>query len=234
MLKPEERLWQKWEFGGWNGTPRQLADTVKAIYGLIPDGDFRARVSKSKQPAQVTDEPEGLAQMPLEHDFKSVEVEITKIPENSDFYRIDLRFGSGVVFENQVRCHAPTELESRTMLQAARDVVQPNVPWHSKLRTPLLSGAASLALTVLVFGGIGFALHAALPPTLTTTAAAGLRIASFVVGGVALFLAYWALEWLFPRFELYSERPRRRRFSWALFTLIALPLLIALVPLLIK
>jgi hypothetical protein len=46
----------------------------------------------------------------------------------------------------------------------------------------------------------------------------------------AWFGAFLALSWLFPSFELYGEgeKPRRRRFAWAFFTFVALPLALGL------
>jgi uncharacterized membrane protein SirB2 len=228
MLRPEPQVTQRWQFNGWSGTPRQLADAVAAIRLLLPDADFRASVKKLGGPEQVTDEPAGLAAIPLELRFDMIEIELnehrrrTESEWESDYYWVKLQFGRIDVW-NSILCHGKNELESRAMLGAAKEALASGIPWHARIRGAMVwKIVASVVSALLVTTGIGLVVDAV---TSSPRAAGLVAVAVFIA---VYILAVVAIQWLLPNFELYSERTRRRRFAWAFLTLVVLPLLVGI------
>jgi hypothetical protein len=48
------------------------------------------------------------------------------------------------------------------------------------------------------------------------------------------YFSVYLTDWLFPTFELFAEKPRRRRFGWWVLTLLLLPTAIGILLLVIE
>jgi hypothetical protein len=160
MLRPEPSLIQRWDFRGWNGTPRQLADAAMAINGLLPNGDFRAEVTRVGVSVQVADQPEGLGEIAVETRFDYIQITIgerrnSKETLGGDSFRIVVRFGNSG-YENYAVCQSPDEIQSRAMLERVKDAVRAGVPWHVRISRGWILLPGGLIGAILVGLGAPF------------------------------------------------------------------------------
>ena len=229
MLKREPSLTQRWQFNGWNGTPRQLADAARKIRNLLPEGKFRAAVTETHGPVLVTDEPEGLREIPPETQFDTIDIDINEHRPRpgeeygSDHHFVTLRFGRTSSFNNSVACHTLDELQSRAMLQGIKDALTPGIPPHVRGKHARGRHTAKvLGVMLVVSAGVGVIVGVVTDDLLWG------YLAGSLTALVVFNPVYNTVEWLFPAFELYTEKPRRRRFLWGIVTLVLIPIVVGL------
>ena len=61
LLTRQPKTSQRWTFGGWSGTPRNLADLAAAAQNLLPGAKFKATITDRDGSVQEADAPEDLA-----------------------------------------------------------------------------------------------------------------------------------------------------------------------------
>lgn len=219
VLREKERLNQRFEFGAWAGTPRALANLASSMVGrVLPGAEFEAAVVGPHESERVAGDPDSLGT--LEPHEKVREVNLTLSAKALDDDRlVSVSLGPHT---NRVSCWGRSETEARAMLDTAKEILKPRIPWWSSWRLAPGMLRLDVALGFLVaLAALALALFIARPGRL------GLVLVWSVVTLLAVGAAF-LVDWLLPCFELHSGKTRWRRFWWGLFSLVVLPVALTL------
>lgn len=227
MLRSEPRLHQELDFGAWAGTARDLARTVAGIRGLLPNATFKATVYYKSGDVAMTEDPEGLADLTHRDRIQRIMMvmeEHRDSPSGHEFLYVLLFFGPSNTRKVLV-CHTANEIETRALVESARDRLRANRPWYGWLYS---GGPVREYLTTMA---VWSALVLPLLTSMLIRPEKGLVPAITFVGTIVLSFAFLALFlWLLPEFEIYAEKPRLRRFMWGVISLVLIPLAFWLLP----
>lgn len=209
MLKDEPQRDQVFRFGAWAGTPQALARTAAALQDRVhPTGEFQAIVESADGRQRTADRPEALAELEAGEAIRRVVVRLSD--SRQGWPRIHVEFGG----DNAIDVNADTENEARAMLDTARAVIRPDVPWWGWFRRRPTIYDPGLIIGVLI----------ALSAWVAGAIADGVRglLVGWIIGTVVLIFIGPAIgDRLLPSFELHAGRTRWQRFRWGLFTFLA-------------
>lgn len=223
MLIRQPKTSQRWNFGGWSGTPRQLADLAAAAQNLLPDAKFNATITHRDGSVQEADTPDDLVALVPDSRLKSADIDLSVIRRDAadqlERFSITIQIWGGW---NYVSCSSPTELETGVMIETMKQAIRPRVPFYARWNYNAVIIALSVIASWLVAAAVYKPVSALAPRDAQVEVVLGL----FLIW-LPLFLGISALmDRLLPGFELHVGKTRVRHFGGWVASALLLPLLV--------
>lgn len=223
MLTRQARTDQRWTFGGWSGTPRQLADLAAAAQNLLPDTKFKATITHRDGSVQEADAPDDLAGLVPDIRPKSAEIKLSVVRGDSadqlHAFSISIQIWGAW---NYVSCSSPTELETGVMVDTMKQAIRPRVPIYARLNYH----AVVIALSLIAAGLIAAAAYRPLSDWVPNGAHDEVLFGLFLIWISIFFVMSALMDRLLPEFEVHGGKTRVRRFGGWVAGALLLPLLL--------